>query len=481
MQQQAEILIVDDEEDIRGLVRDILEDEGYATRCAAGAEEAYGLIKERIPDLVILDIWLQGSADDGMQVLGRIKKSNPYLPVLMISGHGTIETAVSAIKQGAYDFIEKPFKADRLLLMIQRALENASLRKENETLKKTISGPSGKIIGESQIIRGIHGLLDKVAPTNSRVLLTGEAGTGKNLAARYIHCHSKRADAPFMTLNCTTVNPERLEAELFGSVEGVFGEPSKTGLLELARGGTLLLDEVADLPVETQGRIVRMFQENSARSVGGGRHYDVDVRMIATTTQDIASFIEDGRFRSDLYYRLNVVPVRMPALRERPGDIPLLVDAMMREISAEQGSKEAPFSDSAMMALQTYSWPGNIRQLRNVLEWVTIMGHSLPDGAYHIDHLPPEIIGRGETGRDGGCAGTVDFIGLTLREAREKFEKDYLRAQVERFQGNISKTAQFVGMERSALHRKLKSLDIAANEKDNAVPEQNNRRKAAAG
>lgn len=479
--QQAEILIVDDEEDIRGLVRDILEDEGYATRCAAGAEDAYRIIKESIPDLVILDIWLQGSADDGMQVLTRIRKSNPYLPVLMISGHGTIETAVSAIKKGAYDFIEKPFKADRLLLMIQRALENASLRKENETLKKSISGPSGKMIGESQAIRNIHGVLDKVAPTNSRVLLTGEAGTGKNLAARYIHCHSKRADAPFMTLNCTTLNPERLEAELFGSVEGVFGEPSKTGLLELAKGGTLLLDEVADLPVETQGRIVRMFQENTARNVGGGRPYEVDVRIVATTTQDIASFIEDGRFRSDLYYRLNVVPIHMPPLRERPGDIPLLAEAMMKEIAAEQGVRVFPFSASAMMALQTYSWPGNIRQLRNVLEWVAIMGPVAPDGAYHVDHLPPEIIGRDAAARDYGGAGALDFIGLTLREAREKFETDYLRAQVERFQGNISKTAQFVGMERSALHRKLKSLDIAANEKDHVAPEQNNRRKTAAG
>lgn len=474
----AEILIIDDEEDICNLVQGILEDEGYTTRKAMKAETAYAQVQEKSPDLVVLDIWLQGSADDGMKVLEKIKDGKPHLPVVMISGHGTIETAVEAIKKGAYDFIEKPFKADRLLLMIQRALENSNLRKENETLKKKTTAITEEIVGNSPTIQNIRHIIKKAAPTNSRVLITGEAGTGKNLAAHYIHRFSNRADKPFMVLNCTTMHPERLEAELFGTVDGIFGEPSKSGILELANGGTLLLDEIVDIPLDIQGKIIRMLQENNYQRVGSPIYHNIDIRMIATTSKNIQKSIEEGQFRRDLYYRLNVVPIHMPNLSERYSDIPILIDTLMNKLSEEHGSLPRKLSDTALIAIQAYNWPGNIRQLRNVLEWMIIMESNNVDKEFLIEHLPPEITNDNASHEKGTNLGTNSFMTLTLREAREKFEKDYLRVQVERFHGNISQTAQFIGMERSALHRKLKSLDICANEKDNTVPEQNNKRKA---
>lgn len=449
----ADILIVDDEADIRKLIRGILEDEGYVTRSAPGAKQAYEEIAKDRPDLIVLDIWLQGSEHDGLQILEKVKADCPEIPILMISGHGTIETAVAAIKQGAYDFIEKPFKSDRLLLMIRRALETADLRRENAVLKSR-SEKSWALVGSSPATEELRQVIERVAPTNSRILITGEAGAGKEVAARAIHIRSSRAGKPFLVLNCATLSPERLESELFGA--GVM-----QGVLEEADGGTLLLDEVADMPLETQGKIVRVLQEQSFNRVGGAQKIEVDVRIIAATNRDLESAIADNKFRQDLYYRLNVVPVRVPALRERREDVAELVTFFAGEISKQSGIAPRAFGDSALAAMRAYNWPGNIRQLRNTIEWVLIMRGGDTQKEIDRDNLPPEITGNfGE----GGSNNNDELMGLPLREARELFERDYLQAQVERFGGNISKTAEFIGMERSALHRKLKALQILGGE-----------------
>lgn len=459
----TDILIVDDEEDIRRLIQGILEDEGYSVRQAATAEGAYAKIAEKVPALAILDIWLQQGDEDGLKILTRIKQDHPFVPVLMISGHGTIETAVNAIKMGAYDFIEKPFKTDRLLLMIARALENAQLRRENMALRQKSESPA-ELTGQSQAISSLRQVLERVGPTNSRVLITGEPGTGKDLAARVIHRMSARAGGPFLMLNCATLLPERLEVELFGSVDGIHGEPGKTGVLEQAHGGTLLLDEVADMPLETQGKIVRVLQEQKFCRVGSNDPVQVDVRILASTNRDLQREMQEGNFRQDLYYRLSVVPLRMPSLSERSEDIPALADYFLRQYAAQNGVPLRGLSETALAAMQAYAWPGNVRQLRNAIEWIMIMNGPSPE-AIRPDQLPPEILGGGDDSPVRGLG--PDLVLLPLREAREKFEKDYLEAQVRRFQGNVSKTSQFVGMERSALHRKLKSLGISLAEKHN--------------
>lgn len=449
----AEILIVDDEADIRKLIRGILEDEGYKTRSAPGAKEAYEEIGKKRPDLIVLDIWLQGSEHDGLQILEKVKADYPEISVLMISGHGTIETAVAAIKQGAYDFIEKPFKSDRLLLMIKRALETAELRRENAALKSR-SEKSWALVGSSPATEELRQVIERVAPTNSRILITGEAGSGKEVVARAIHMRSTRATKPFLVLNCATLSPERLESELFGA--GV-----TQGVLEEADGGTLLLDEVADMPLETQGKIVRVLQEQSFNRVGGAQKIEVDVRIIAATNRDLEAAIADNKFRQDLYYRLNVVPVRVPALRERREDVAELVAFFTGEISKQSGIASGIFGESALTAMRAYSWPGNIRQLRNTIEWALIMRGGVAQKEINKENLSPEITGNfGE----GGSNNNDELMGLPLREAREMFERDYLQAQVERFGGNVSKTAEFIGMERSALHRKLKALQILGGE-----------------
>jgi two-component system nitrogen regulation response regulator NtrX len=471
----AEILIVDDEEDIRRLIQGILEDEGYSVRQAATAEQAYARIAECAPSLAILDIWLQQGDEDGLKILKRIKEEHPILPVLMISGHGTIETAVSAIKMGAYDFIEKPFKTDRLLLMIARALENAQLRRENMALRQKTDSPMA-LTGESQAIMSLHQMLDRVGPTNSRVLITGEPGTGKDLAARVIHKISARSAGPFMLLNCATLLPERLEIELFGSVDGLHGEPGKTGVLEQANGGTLLLDEVADMPLETQGKIVRVLQEQKFTRVGGKDSIQVDVRILASTNRDLQAEMHEGNFRQDLFYRLSVVPLRMPSLRERIDDIPALADYFLHQYAVQNGVPQRTLSDGALAAMQAYDWPGNVRQLRNMIEWIMIMNAASPEPVQTMQ-LPPEIVGSRTMESPGRGLGP-DLVLLPLREAREKFERDYLEAQVKRFQGNVSKTSQFVGMERSALHRKLKSLGISMAEKQNDGEEEHQKRTA---
>lgn len=452
----ADILIVDDEADIRGLIQGILQDEGYATRLAANSKQAYAEVASKRPDLVILDIWLQHSDHDGLDILDTLMTDDSALPVVMISGHGTIETAVSAIRRGAYDFIEKPFKSDRLLLLIRRALEAARLRRENDSLRQRVEGPSD-LIGSSPVMSAARQTLERVAQTNSRVLLTGEPGTGKDVAARMIHRLSARASGPFMVLNCAILRPESLEVELFGQESGA------PGLLERAHGGTLLLDEVADMPPETQSKIVRVLQEQKFHRVGGATMIESDVRVVASTSRDLESLVREGRFRQDLYYRLNVVPVALPPLRDHPQDIPALIDFLAAALPLPGAPGSARFSSSALAILQAYSWPGNVRQLRNVIEWVAIMGGLSADLRVEPDHLPPDIGGRGST---AASAGASAFMSLPLREAREEFERDYLQAQIKRFGGSVSRTAQFIGMERSALHRKLKQLGITGGEDD---------------
>ena len=458
-----DILIVDDEADIRMLIAGILQDEGMKTREAADADQALAAVATRRPSLVIQDIWLQGSRLDGLQVLAELKREHPDVPVVMISGHGNIETAVAAIKAGAYDFIEKPFKADRLLLLVERAIEAARLRRENRELRVKV-GADFDLIGRSLPVNQLRHSVDKVAPTGSRVLISGPPGSGKEVVARMLHAKSRRSDGPFVALNCATMRPDRLEVELFGTEHGFEGGGRKVGTFEQAHGGTLFLDEVADMPLETQGKIVRVLQEQTFERVGGTSRVDVDVRVIASTNRDLTAEIEVGRFRQDLFYRLSVVPLKMPPLRERREDIPLLARHFMQRTAETAGLPIRTFGEDAMAALQAYDWPGNVRQLRNTIEWLLIMVAGDPNEPIRADMLPPEI---------GAITPTVlkwekggEIMGLPLREAREVFEREYLLAQVTRFGGNISRTASFVGMERSALHRKLKSLGVHGSDKN---------------
>ncbi|MFP4314239.1 MAG: sigma-54-dependent transcriptional regulator [Alphaproteobacteria bacterium] len=468
----ANILIVDDEEDIRNLIQGILEDEGYQTRTASNSSKAYQMMSERPADLVILDIWLQGSEHDGIQILNTLKEKYLHIPVLMISGHGTIETAVSSIKQGAYDFIEKPFKSDRLLLMIKRALEAANLRVENDTLRKKLDAEIN-LIGSCSVTQNFIEILKRAAPTNGRILLTGEPGSGKEVAARFIHAHSSRQIKPFVPLSCANLQPDRLEVELFGAEEGKTGELLHTGVLEKASGGTLFLDEVADMPLQTQGKIVRVLQNQIFQRVGGDQDIEVDLRVIAATNKNLKEEIEKGNFREDLYYRLNVVPVQIPPLRQRAEDIEEIVQYFANSFSQSFGLNAPAFTKEAMNVLKTYQWPGNIRQLKNTIEWVLIMYGDNNKVPYNLQCLPPEIGGTTKAGVQASIeesspkADNVlsdDFADMPLRDAREYFEKEYLTAQIHKFRGNISQTAKFVGMERSALHRKLKSLGIVYTE-----------------
>lgn len=466
----ADILIVDDESDIRTLIQGILEDEGYTIRQAGNAKHAYEKLSERVPDLVILDIWLQYSEHDGLKILENFKAQHPLLPVIMISGHGTIETAVTAIRNGAYDFIEKPFKTDRLILMVERALESASLKKENEVLRQKTQGPSD-LVGSSPVMATIRNTLNRVAQTSSRVLLTGEPGTGKDVAARMIHKLSQRAEGNFVVLNCATMLPDRLEMELFGNESGVMGEGARAGVLEQAHGGTLFLDEVADMPLETQTKIIRVLQEQKFQRLGGKELIESDVRIISSSNRNLEDAIARGHFRQDLFYRLNVVPVDMPALRQHPEDIPSLIDYFVQAYSKQSGLPTLSFSEGALAILQACDWPGNVRQLRNVIERIMIMAAgNLPGGVITNEHLPPEVfplkIGGTSESLNNRESGT-DFMSVPLREAREIFEREYLNSQVRRFGGNISKTAQFIGMERAALHRKLKQLGISTGAKQN--------------
>lgn len=468
--QTGKILIVDDEEDIRALIKGILEDEGYVISEAQNSEQAFEQIEETQPDLVILDIWLQGSEKDGMEILEEISKRETYLPVLMISGHGTIETAVSAIKQGAYDFIEKPFKSDRLILMINRALEMAKLRNENKRLKDTSEQYEHNLVGESAPIKSLRQQIEKIALSNSRVFIKGEAGTGKEVVAREIHRKSTRQDKTFMAVNCAALHPERLEEELFGVRKD---DQVQKGVLELANGGTLFLDEVVDMPLETQGKILRVLQENKFEPVGSHKPINIDVRVMASTNKDIDEALKEGSFREDLLYRLNVVTLDLLALKERREDILLLAEHFLNHFGKQTGQTEKEISKEVQKVFKSYGWPGNVRQLKNVMEWITIMNNfDSNQSVIEKEHLPPELgvkTAQTEEAQEGETA--ESYIDFPLREARESFEKRYLTDQVRRFDGNISQTAEFIGMERSALHRKLKSLDISVHDNQNGKGE----------
>ncbi len=454
-----EILIVDDEADIRTLMAGILEDEGFQTRSAANSTQTFAEIESRRPDLILLDIWLQGSEFDGLEILKRTIADHPNLPILMMSGHGTIETAVQAIQFGAYDFIEKPFKADRMMLMIQRALEAARLRRENQELRLR-AGSMDELIGDSKAMREVLQLVDRVASTNSRVLITGAAGSGKEVVARLIHQGSMRANGSFVVVNCATMTPDRMETELFGTEatdgRGDGSRARKIGTFEAAHNGTLVLDEVSDMPIETQGKIVRVLQEQVFQRVGGSARVEVDVRVIATATRNLSDEIVAGRFREDLFYRLNVVPIEVPTLRSRKEDIPLLADYFMAHACEASGQPVRTFSADLIAALQAHDWPGNVRELRNAIERLLILSSQDPAMPLGLE-VATGLVGGDAPGALTG-SDNAELMGLPLREAREIFERDYLSAQVNRFSGNISKTAEFVGMERSALHRKLKSL-----------------------
>jgi len=456
-----DILVVDDEADIRHLIAEILRDEGYSCREADSSEAALAALEGRIPDLIVLDIWLQGSGMDGLAFLELVKAQNPELPVIMISGHADIETAVNAIKNGAYDFIEKPFKADRLLLMAERAIDSARLRRENRELRQTV-GRDVPLLGNSNTITQLKSAIERVAPTESRVLISGPAGVGKEVVARLLHGASSRCDGPLIILNCATMAPDRMELELFGSENDIDGT-IVPGTFEQANGGTLLLDEVADMPLETQGKIVRVLQEQRFQRVGGNSSIEVNVRVIASTNRDLHEEMANGNFREDLYYRLCVVPVTVPALKTRPEDIGVLVEHFMDTATTTAGLPKREIADDAMACLQSYDWPGNVRQLRNVVDWILIMAGGNSGDPVSADALPPEIGAETPASLRWDEGGEV--MALSLREARELFERQYLKAQISRFGGNVSKTAEFVGMERSALHRKLKSLGVYDDER----------------
>jgi two-component system nitrogen regulation response regulator NtrX len=452
----TDILIVDDENDIRELVAGILEDEGHSTRVARNSDEAIAAIEARRPHLVLLDIWMQGSRLDGLQLLEVLKQQHASVPVVMISGHGNIETAVTAIKLGAYDFIEKPFKADRLILIAERALETSRLRREVSELRVR-SGASNRLIGASGAIANLRRLIDRIGPANSRVLISGPAGSGKELTARLIHASSARADGPFVIVNAPTITPENMESELFG-VEAGPARVRRVGALEEAHGGTLYLDEVADMPLETQAKILRVLVDQSFRRVGGASPVHVDVRVISSTSRDLAQAITDGHFREDLFHRLSVVPVRSPSLAERREDIPELITYFMEQVALSMGVPPRPIAPDAMAVLQSHDWPGNIRQLRNNVERLMILASGSEESEITAAMLPSEIGALAPAVPTG--VGGEKLMSLPLREAREVFEREYLVAQINRFGGNISRTAEFIGMERSALHRKLKSLGV---------------------
>ncbi|AQX19526.1 nitrogen assimilation response regulator NtrX [Bartonella sp. WD16.2] len=449
----ADILIVDDEADIRELIAGILNDEGYETRVACHADEALAQINERVPKLIFLDIWLQGSRLDGLALLDEIKARHPSLPVVMISGHGNIETAVSAIKRGAYDFIEKPFKTDRLILVAERTLENSKLKRELLELRQR-SSEVQELLGTSTVMKHLRQIIEKVAPTNSRIMITGPSGAGKEMVARTIHALSTRSNGPFVTINAATIVPERMEIELFGNE--IEGSERKIGALEEAHGGILYIDEISDMPRETQGKILQVLTTQTFERVGGTKRVKVDVRVISSTAQNIENLISDGRFREDLFHRLAVVPITVPPLSARREDIPELVRHFVRTISYQLGIKPREISDDVIAVLQAHTWPGNVRQLRNNIERLLILVRD--DEPITTELLPVEV-------SDSFPRVKIDtdenIMDLPLREARELFEKRYLVAQIGRLGGNISRTAEFIGMERSALHRKLKALGVS--------------------
>lgn len=453
----SDVLVIDDEADIRELVSGILQDEGHQVRTARDGDEALEAVRRRRPTLVVLDIWLQGSRIDGLDLLSMFREIDPGMPVIVISGHGTIETAVAAIRKGAYDFIEKPFTSDRLLVVVSRAIETARLKRENAALRaRSVSG--AELVGASPVMAQLRAAVERIAPSNSRVMISGPSGSGKELVARLLHERSPRGGGQFVAINAASIAPERMESELFGE-EGPDGRPHKIGVFEQAHQGTLLLDEVGDMPVETQSKILRVLVEQRFRRLGGSADVQVNVRVMSSTSRDLRSDIERGRFREDLFHRLNVVPIRVPSLAERREDIPELADYFVRRLTDGSGLQARVLAADAMAALQAAEWPGNVRQLRNIIERILILAPGDPSVAVTVDALPPEAWPAAAFSQHQGLQ---EVIGMPLRDARERFEREYLNVQITRFGGNISRTAAFIGMERSALHRKLKSLGVDA-------------------
>lgn len=458
-----EILVVEDEEDIRSMVAGILSDEGYPVREAGSSAQALAEFQARKPSLIIMDVWLKGSSLDGIELMEIFKKTDPDIPVIIISGHGTVETAVAAIRIGAYDYIVKPFQSEKLLITAKRALEAVKLRQENKELKTRTTNET-QLIGNSPVICQLRQKISKIAPTNSRVLISGPSGAGKELIARLLHQNSSRAAGPFRAVNSASMVPERVEEELFGSEETEDGT-FKTGLLESAHFGTLYLDEIADMPLETQGKLLRLLVDQRFQRVGGSKDVQVDVRIITSTSRDLRKETSLGAFREDLYHRLNVMPMEAPPLMERREDIPDLVEHFINKLSASTGLPERKIGDDAMAALQAHDWPGNVRQLKNNVERLLILATGDACKPITLASLPPEVsVVRPTT----EALDRDKMIAMPLRNAREHFEREYLQTQIERFGGNISRTAAFVGMERSALHRKLKSLGISSTSKSNA-------------
>ena len=454
----SDILITDDERDIRELISDILQDEGFTTRLAGTSDECMAEIATNPPALMILDIWLKDSNMDGIDILKSVKRDHPDIPIVIISGHGNIEIAVAAIKQGAYDFIEKPFNIDQLMVVIRRAMETSKLRRENLELKR---GEVSNIdmLGDSAAFRTLKLQLDKVTKSNGRVMLTGPAGSGKEIAARYIHANSNRANAPFVTVSSASVEPDRMEEVLFGregSSRGI-----EKGLLEEANGGVIYFEEIADMPLGTQSKILRVLVDQRFQRVGGNDKVQVDLRVISSTNRDLNAAIEVGTFREELFHRLNVVPIAVPSLEERREDIPVLAEYFIDMFNKVQGLPLRKLSDDARALLQTMLWPGNVRQLKNVVERVLILG----DTSDEITAKELPASDEASEVEDGRIVLSGGLATLPLREARELFEREYLLTQINRFGGNISRTASFVGMERSALHRKLKSLGVATTNK----------------
>ena len=460
----SDILIVDDERDIRELISEILIDEGYTTRLAGTSEDAMREITSQPPGLLILDIWLKDSDMDGIDILKKVKSDYPEVPVVIISGHGNIEIAVAAIKQGAYDFIEKPFNIDQLLVVIRRAMETSRLRRENITLRQK-DNPVSDLIGSSTGFRELVSQLDKVAKSNSRIMLRGGSGVGKETAARYIHAQSDRAAGPFVVVGCATIEPDRMEEVLFGRESG--DQNGAQGLLEQAHGGVIYFDEVADMPLVTQSKILRVLVDQKFQRVGGNDQIKVDLRVLSSTSCDLEVEIAERRFREELFHRLNVVPVEVPTLEERREDIPELVEHFVEHFNQTQGLNIRKLSDDAAALLQTLPWPGNVRQLKNVIERILILSDGT--GPISADEIPTDT--QKSAGANDGGGMSANWATLPLREAREAFEREYLITQINRFGGNISKTANFVGMERSALHRKLKSLGVVSGNKSKSAEE----------
>jgi two-component system nitrogen regulation response regulator NtrX len=453
----ADILVIDDEADIRELVAGILQDDGHTVRVARDADEALDAVRRRRPSLIVLDVWLQGSRVDGLDLLLMLKDADPDMPVIVISGHGTIETAVSAIRKGAYDFIEKPFNADRLLVVVRRAIETARLKRENAALRAKSTG-SAELVGSSSVMAQLRSAIDRIAQTNSRVLITGPAGSGKELVARLLHERSQRGAAPFVAINAASIAPDRMEQELFGE-EGPDGRPRKIGVFEQAHTGTLLLDEIGDMPLETQSKILRVLVEQRFRRLSGSNDVQVNVRVVSSTSRDLRPDIDSGRFREDLFHRLNVVPLRVPSLAERREDIPELAAYFVGRLADTSGLAAREIGVDALAALQAAEWPGNVRQLRNIIERILILAPGDPSAPVSVDSLPQDAWPPASFSQKHGLS---EVIGMPLRDARERFEREYLHVQITRFGGNISRTAAFIGMERSALHRKLKSLGVDA-------------------